>query len=120
MHCASLVWTDSKQELGVQISPVRRDQCTQTSDVYLQQLVLDLEQLSQKFTSLVLQRSTSSAEYQEEQSSSIKCSRQQFHPESVQVASLQQKPTETCLETYCSLEGLPEESQQALNMVGLC
>ncbi len=43
MHCASPAWTDSKQELGVQVSPVRKDQCTQTSDIHLEQLVLDLE-----------------------------------------------------------------------------
>ncbi len=35
MHCASPEWTDSKHELGVQISPVKKDQYTQTSDVQL-------------------------------------------------------------------------------------
>ncbi len=62
MHCASPVWTDSKHKLGVQISPVKKDQYTQNSDVQLEQLVLDLEQLSKKLTAAVLQRSASSIE----------------------------------------------------------
>ncbi len=43
MYCASPAWTDSKQELGVQTSSMRRDQCTQISNVQLKQLILDLE-----------------------------------------------------------------------------
>ncbi len=60
MHCTSPAWTPFKQELRVQMSPVRNDQYTQTSDVQLKQLALDFEQLSKKLTAAVLQRSASS------------------------------------------------------------
>ena len=118
MHCASPVWTNSKQEVEIQISPVKKDQYTQTSDVQLKQLILDLEQLSKKLTAAVLQRSASSIE--REVGLSLDSQEQQSHQASAQAVSFPLFPTHTQVETCYSLEGLSEESQQALNMAGLC